>query len=405
MAEAVERVKLNRRLFLQLSGASLAACGLHVALERPALAEIPDPASEEPDLCIIDGLTEAANDPDVQQYIRTGALPFWIAGMFVNVWRSNLDYISIPRDLADYYHRAGGAYRDRAGAQAIWETIPRQVRMGGPQALRNFRSTRDWSHFIPRSMGGGDSAAEGIFEDRILNRIRGPKPMTDGEIAAARMALRTQAVKDAIGQTARITLAGALVGSVTAGVFAVMEYGLSYQEGKIDRAELFDLVWKESSAGVAVGIGITGIIAGLVMIFPALTAVISAFVLPLAFVSFAFLGYQFYAAAKSWKDAGFDPLLGAWDTSKEITREAWARSATLFEIFQNASERAWLETTDTAQKAWDLVEIVADGITVGTGSRLQRILNWFRVAFSPVEICDYSLVEIYDYAPVEICDQ
>ena len=401
MAEAAGRVEINRRRFLQLSGASLAACGLHVALERPARAQTADPARN---LFIVDGLTEAANDPDVQQYIRTGALPFWVAGLFVNVWRSNLDYISVPRNLADYYRRAGVAYRDRAGAQAIWETIPRQVRMGGPQALRNFHSTRDWSHFIPRSMGGGDSAAEGIFEDRIQNVIRGPKPMNDGEIAAARMALRTQAVKDAIGQTARVTLAGALVGSVTAGVFAVMEYGLSYQEGKIDRAELFDLVWKESSAGVAVGIGITGIIAGLVMIFPALTAVISPFVLPLAFVSFAFVGYQFYAAAKSWKDAGFDPLLGAWDTSKEITREAWARSATLFEKFQNTGKEAWTETKETAQEAWDIIRIGSDGITVGAGSAIQWVINWFRVASSPIQICDYSLVDIYDYTPVEICD-
>jgi len=398
---------------LQLSGASLAACGLHVALERLALAETPDPANEEPDLCIIDGrfcadtstrriasdepdlliidgLTEAANDPDVQQYIRTGAWPFWVAGIFVNVWRTNLNFMSVPPDLVSYYRQAGVASRDLAGAQSIWETIPRQVRMGGPQALRDFHSTRDWSHFIPRSQGGGDSAAEGIFEDRILNRIRGPKPMTDEEIAAARMALRTQAVKDAIGQTARVTVSGALVGSVTAGVFAVMEYGLSYQEGKIDRAEIFDLVWKESSAGVAVGIGITGIIAGLVMIFPALTAVISPFVLPLAFVSFALVGYQFYAAAKSWKDAGFDPLLGAWVTSKEISKEAWTRSATLFEEFQNAAESAWAETTEAAQ----------------------RVINWFRVKLSPVDTCDYSpveiydypLVDIYDYRPVKVCD-
>ncbi len=404
MAEAAGRVELNRRRFLQLSGASLAACGLHVALERPARAQTVDPASEEPDLFIIDGLTEAANDPEVQQYIRTGALPFWVAGLFVNVWRSNLDYISVPRYLADYYRRAGGAYRDVVGARQIWETIPRQVHMGGPQALRNFHSTRDWSHFIPRSQGGGDSAAEGIFEDRILNRIRGQKPMTAEEIRAARMALRAEAVRHAIRQTARVTVSGALVGSVTAGVFAVMEYGLSYQEGKIDRAELFDLVWKESSAGVAVGIGITGIIAGLVMIFPALTAVISPFVLPLAFVSFAFLGYQFYAAAKSWKDAGFDPLLGAWGTSKEITREAWTRSATLFEKFQNTGKEAWTETKETTQEAWDIIRIGSDGITVGAGSAIQWVINWFRVAFSPVQICDYSLVDIYDYTPVEICD-
>ena len=225
MAEAVERAKLNRRLFLQLSAASLAAGGLHVALERPALAEVPDPASEDPDLIIIDGLTEAANDPDVQQYIRTGALPFWIAGMFVNVWRTNLDFISVPRDLADYYRRAGGASRNLAGAQEIWETIPRQIRMAGPRALREFHRSRDWSHFIPRSLGGGDSAIAGIFENRLLNQIRGPNPMTDVEIEAARKALRTQALVQTVRSTATVALSGALVGTVIAGVFAVMEYG------------------------------------------------------------------------------------------------------------------------------------------------------------------------------------
>jgi len=370
---------------LQLSVASVAAGGLHVALDHPALAQESDPASEAPELIVIDGLTEATHDPEVQQYIRTGALPLWVAGMFVNVWRTNLDFSSVPRDLVDYYRRAGVAYRDRAGAQAIWETIPRQVRMGGPQALRDFHSTRDWSHFIPRSLGGSDSASNGIFEDRLLNRIRGAVAMTAEDIAAARRALEWQGLRDATRLTAGATVSGALVGPVTAGVFAVMEHGLSYQEGNIDRGELFDLVWQELSAGVAVGIAVTGIIAGLVMIFPALTAVIGPFVLPLAFVSFAFVGYQFYAAAKRWKDAGFDPLLDAWDTSKEISREAWERAGTLFDRLQDAA-----------------------------GSALQTVLNWFGVGSSqaefrnsdsPVAVCDYSLVEIYDYWPVEVCDQ
>lgn len=376
MAKAVERVELNRRSFLQLSGASFAACGLHVALGRPALAEESDPASEAPDLIIIDGLTEAANDPDVQQYIRTGALPFWVAGMFVNVWRTNLDYISVPRDLADYYRRAGVAYRDRAGAQAIWETIPRQIRMGGPEALRRFHSSRDWSHFIPRILGGGDSASEGIFEDRLLNQRRGSNPMMPEEIAAARRALQWQGLRDATRLTATVTVSGALVGAVTAGVFAIMEHGLSYQEGKIDQTELFDLVWQELSAGVAVGIGITGIITGLVMVFPALTTVMVTLALPLAFVSFVFLGYQFYAAAKTWMDAGFGPLLGTWASSKAISKEAWERAGTLFENFQGAAS-----------------------------SVRQRVLDWLGIGSSTVDECEYSLVEINGYWPDAICDQ
>ena len=414
MAEAVERVELNRRLFLQLSGASLAAGGLHVALKRPALAETPDPANEQPDLCIIDerfcadtsarrriaseepdlfvidGLTEAANDPDVQQYIRTGALPFWIAGMFVNVWRTNLNFISVPPDLVTYYRRAGVASRDLAGAQSIWETIPRETRMAGPRALRDFHSTRDWSHFIPRALGGGDSASEGIFEDRWKNQARGPKVMKDFEIEEARKALRTDALVRSIRMTATVAVSGALVGAVTSGVFAVMEYGLQYHEGKITRAELYESVWKQVSVGAAVGVGIAGIISGLAILFPPLMAVVSAFVVPLTFASFALVGYQFYDASKRWREAGFDPLLGAWDTSKEISKEAWERSATLFEEFQNSAESAWVETTEAAQ----------------------RVINWFRVKLSPVATCDYSpveiydypLVDIYDYRPVEVCD-
>ena len=376
MTKAVERVDLNRRRFLQLSGASLAAGGLHVVLERPVRAETPDPAREAPDLIIIDGLTEVVNDPDVQQYIRTGALPLWVSGMFVNVWRTNLDFMSVPPDLVRYYRTAGVAWRDRAGAQAIWETIPRQVRMGGPDALRRFHSSRDWSHFIPRILGGGDSASEGIFEDRLTNIKRGPNPMTPEEIAAARRALRWQGVRDAVRLTARATVTGALVGVVTAGVFAIMEHGLSYQEGKIDQTELFDLVWQELSAGVAVGIGITGIITGLVMVFPALTTVMVTLALPLAFVSFVFLGYQFYAAAKTWMDAGFGPLLGTWASSKAISKEAWERAGTLFENFQGAAS-----------------------------SVRQRVLDWLGIGSPTVDECEYSLVEINGYWPDAICDQ
>ena len=404
MAEAVERAKLNRRLFLQLSAASLAAGGLHVALERPALAEVPDPASEDPDLIIIDGLTEAANDPDVQQYIRTGALPFWIAGIFVNTWRNNLDFMTVPRDLVDYYRRAGVASRDLAGAQSIWETIPREVRMAGPRALRRFHSSRDWSHFIPRSLGGGHSASEGIFEDRWKNQVRGPNPMTPDDIEAARKALRTQALVQTVRSTATVALSGALVGTVIAGVFAVMEYGLQYHEGKISRARLYELVWKRLSVEAAVAVGIAGIIAGLAILFPPLMAVISAFALPLTFATFALVGYQFYAAAKTWKEAGFDPLLGAWDTSKEISSEAWERAGTLFEEFQNDAESAWAETKEVSQSIWGAIQVGAGGITLNAGTLRQWISNWFNGTFSPVEICDYSIVKTYDYVPVEICD-
>ena len=115
---------------------------------------------------------------------------------------------------------------------------------------------------------------------------------------------------------------------------------------------------------------------------------------------------------QSWKEAGFDPLLGAWDTSKAITREGWERSAALFEKFEEAAEQAWVETKETAQEAWDRTKTGAGGITVGAGSVLQRGVNWLKSKVSSGDICDYSLVEIDDYSvaeiytfsPAEICD-
>ena len=93
------RTELSRRSFLQLSCASLAACGLHLALNRPARAEVADPESAEPDLFYIEGFTEAVKEPDVQQYARTGALPFWVAGMFAGSWLHNLNFNTLPPDL------------------------------------------------------------------------------------------------------------------------------------------------------------------------------------------------------------------------------------------------------------------------------------------------------------------
>ena len=183
-----------------------------------------------------------------------------------------------------------------------------------------------------------------------------------------------------------------------------MEYGLQYHEGKISRARLYELVWKRLSVEAAVAVGIAGIISGLAILFPPLMAVISAFALPLTFASFALVGYQFYAAAKTWKEAGFDPLLGARGTSKEISSEAWERAGALFEEFQNAAESAWAETKEVSQSIWGAIQVGAGGITLNAGTLRQWVSNWFNVRFSTVEICDYSIVETYDYVPVEICD-
>ncbi|MDE0206009.1 MAG: hypothetical protein OXP66_08275, partial [Candidatus Tectomicrobia bacterium] len=181
----------------------------------------------------IEGLAAIGETSAVQQYMRAGALPFWVAGIFMNQWvgqldyekllkdslaaawvtghfaagwLQNLDFSQLPSDLLGYYQRAGAAYRSLEGAQSIWETIPEPIRMSGQEALREFHASRDWSHIVPRSLGGGDSASEGLFEMATLNRARGNATMTAAELDLARQSLGMEALRHAVEQAARVAV-------------------------------------------------------------------------------------------------------------------------------------------------------------------------------------------------------
>ena len=330
-------IAFDRRSFLQLSGASLAAGGIHFVLKRPAQAQ-----SEEPEQFTTESLSE-----QLQQYARTGALPLWVAGMFINTWRENINLNSLPEDLIEYYKRAGSASRDLAGAQEIWDTIPLRIRMAGPAALLEFHRDRDWSHFIPRSVGGSDSANSGIFENSIINRARGAVPMSAEEIALATKALESVDLRYAVTLAARSVVAGGLAATVVEGVYAVMEHGLQYYDGDISRAELYVQVWERLSTGGLTAAAIVGIVTGLTILFPALLSVIGALALPLAVVNFVFIGIHFYPLAKEWvRRVGLAPILDVWNRAKEIPAEAWEESAGIFEDYirgPTQTAREWVE--------------------------------------------------------------
>ena len=270
------------------------------------------------------------------QYARTGALPLWVAGMFINSWQNNINFGSLPQDLVDYYRRAGGAYRDIPGAEAIWKTIPENIRLSGPAALRQFHGDRDWSHFIPRSAGGSDSANSGIFENAVINRARGAATMSAEEISLATKALNSVDVRYAVTLATRSVVAGGLAVTVAEGVFAVMD-GLQYYDGEINRAELYVQVWERLiSAGFA-AVAIVGIVMGLAILFPALLSVLGALALPLAVVNFILIGHRFYTLATEWVErVGLAPVLDVWNKAKEITAEAWEESAGIFDDYIEA---------------------------------------------------------------------
>ena len=98
-------------------------------------------------------------------------------------WR-NIDWSRIDPSRYTY---AGTRGQARAAAEAVrvWERVPVQVRMAGPSATTDYLAGKDWSHIRPVSTGGGNSAANGVWEAAGLNRSRGAAVMTTGEIRAA----------------------------------------------------------------------------------------------------------------------------------------------------------------------------------------------------------------------------
>ena len=373
------------------------------------------------DVYRIEGLTGISESAAVQQYMRTGALPFWVAGIFMNQWvrqldyekllkdslsasvagsfaggwLQNLDFSQLPKDLTQYYRTAGAAYRSPGAAEAIWETIPAPIRMSGQDALREFHAARDWSHIVPRSMGGGDSASEGIFEMASLNRARGDATMTPAELDLARQALSMEALHHAVEQAARVAVISGLVAAVVEGVFAIMEEGLLYFDGKISKTEFYSRVLKRLGVSVARAVVVSGLIVGLVTLCPFLIPVLEVLALPLAIVSFTMLGVRFYHLSKAWRQrAAFDPglpseLLPAWfrdwrtwDATKDAPARAW-------DITQEASVQGWNQAKSVARLVWDAnhgvwtgVAGISGWISGTTQDAYQDASDWARQWFS-----------------------
>ena len=240
------------------------------------------------------------NFPEFDEFMQFGLLQSYVAGRFVNEFARNLRYGDLPPQLLRYFHQAGAQYRPAGMAEGVWKTMPSSIRMAGPDAIEQFLSTRDWSHVVPRKLGGGNAPTDGIFENMSLNRARGAETMTPVEIAAARSALRAAALRQVVINTLKVTVTAGLVTAAVTATFSVMENGLLYHDGEIDKRELYRRVFKDTISGAAIAVAVSGVIVGLCMVFPPLVPVLSAVSLPLAVVSFSLLGVHFYQLSSEW---------------------------------------------------------------------------------------------------------
>lgn len=206
----------------------------------------------------------------------------------------NIRFENLPIQLQTKFMRAGvrEGMRNVQEAAKVFESIPAQIRAQGPEAIRNFCQDKDWSHIQAVANGGGNEAANGIFEYFWVNRARGGVDMTAEELAVAKQVLADAAFKAAVAEIVGATIKGAIAAAVIELVFSILENSLLCVEGKITQSELVQQVATATAkAGIAGGV-VTGILLILCMIFPPISALLGAAAMPLAVAGIGFMGIR-----------------------------------------------------------------------------------------------------------------
>ena len=453
------RIVLDRRSFLQLSGASIAACGLHLAFNRPAHAEVADPTGESIGSYTIDDLIARIDDPEIEKYASTGTLSLWIAGAFA----SSLSRMpNLPTNISDFlrsptvisqsiwsrlpepilhagpihivddwiyrqtwlkltptrratYHVAGGVpYRTAEEALNVYKTIPLRIVMGGEEALSKFHQNKQWSHINPSSKGGSTLASNGIFENALDNLRRGDAPMTKAEFDRAQLALLREAEQVRLDRLSRaeerltksqITslrkglsspaltrtlttagrsfLPGAVAFTLVEVAVVVLEEGLRFHDGEINRSELFSRVAARVGKNALFAVVALGIVLGLVMVVPALGALLTTVAPVLVVMPFLLYGSRFYSLSAEWlQRIGFESVVATWNETKEIPKQAWAQAASSFESFQkaarDASQKALKSASDASERALQGIGDLSDSAWQGIGGAPTSVIQGTR---------------------------
>ena len=233
-------------------------------------------------------------------------------------YAESLDWSAI--DPTKYlYAGTRGISRGMEEARLVWESVPEQLRALGPEEVAKRLDGYDWSHIDPYSKGGGNEAANGIFEHASLNRSRGAERMAETEITAAQVALAEQGFQAAVFEVASQVFTGGVVAAVVSCVIASLEFGLEYQRGEITREEMFQCMAREVVKSAAVGATVAGVMAAVALAYPAVIPLASPLLVPLAVLGFCVVGgkvvslgkgwYELYQSAKSHRLIDVTPVL------------------------------------------------------------------------------------------------
>ena len=234
------------------------------------------------------------------ELFSSGAGALWVAGQFLNSFSQNLNFSNLPEGWIRKYRWAGSERKNLSQAQAVWQSIPAQVRAGGPETLRKFHQEKSWSHIIAKSWQGPSTADNAIWWSSDKNHSLGSNPMSLADIADAKAVIRSDAIRAAVTQTASGMAKGAVVAVVVGGTMACLECGLDYAEGKITRREMVQSVVRTGVTEGGAAFVTTGIIVGISLIFPFLIPVLTPALIVLQAASLALLGAKGVRLAKGW---------------------------------------------------------------------------------------------------------
>lgn len=175
-----------------------------------------------------------------------------------------------------------------------------QRQVPDPEATSDHLAGKDWSHVVARSRGGGDEAANGLWEASGLNRARGAETMTGAEIEAAAVAAKSEALRAALLQVGGALLQGAAAGAVVGAVLGVVEDGLAFQKRGIDEREMWRRIGKRMACGALAGAVVAGLLAAVGVLCPPLLGVLAVVSLAAAVLAMAAAGPQLWNTAVEW---------------------------------------------------------------------------------------------------------
>ena len=150
-----------------------------------------------------------------------------------------------------------GNCRSRIESLRVFRTVPAAARFQGTAGVQRFLRDKDWSHIVPRSRGGSDSASNGRWESRQLNRARGARRMTPAEVESAERIMRSAGFRERVRTAGSRMARGGALGAAVGAAIVIIDNTLEYQRGGITQDELLARISTEITRDV-IAAGLAG---------------------------------------------------------------------------------------------------------------------------------------------------